>query len=94
MQDATWGQAFSELTTTVVDTFVRWWKQDIVQVGLGVLLFLALAVPLLLVIGVLWYIDSTGWRPQGGFYKIGLADIEAHVAAAAVLWLPGPIRQR
>ena len=36
-------------------------------------MFFALAVPLLIVIRVLWYIDSTGWRPTGGFYKIGLA---------------------
>lgn len=88
MQDATWGQAFSELVSTIVDTFVRFWKQDIVQVALGLLLFLAIAVPLLLVMAVLWYIDSTGWRPQNGFYKIGLVDMQAHLAAACVLWLP------
>jgi hypothetical protein len=91
MQDATWGQAFSELTTSVVDAFVRFWKQDIVQVGLGVLLFLAIAVPLLLLIAVLWYIDSTGWRPQSGFYKIGLADTASDVSLACALWLGRPL---
>jgi hypothetical protein len=42
-----------------------------VQVGLTVGMFFALAIPLLLVILILWWIDSTGWRPAEGFYKIG-----------------------
>ena len=65
-------QAFSELVASVVQALVLLWKQEIVQVGLAIGMFLALALPLLIVILLLWYIDSTGWRPSGGFYKIGL----------------------
>ena len=72
MQDSTWTRALLELVDAVLTAFVRFWKQDMVQVFLAVGMFFALAVPLLIVILVLWYIDSTGWRPTGGFYKIGL----------------------
>ena len=72
MQDSGWSQAFSELAATLTQAIVRLWKQDIVQVGLAIGMFLALALPLLIVVLLLWYIDSTGWRPSGGFYKIGI----------------------
>lgn len=74
MQDGAWSQAFSELAATTMQALVRLWKQDIVQVGLAIGMFLALALPLLIVILLLWYIDSTGWRPAGGFYKIGIGS--------------------
>lgn len=73
MREGPWSQAFAELFDATVAALVRFWKQDIVQVGLVVGMFLALAAPILLVILVLWYVDSTGWRPTGGFYKIGAA---------------------
>ena len=73
MDNGTWTEALSELVSGVREAFLRFLKQDIVQVGLTVGMFFALAVPLLLVILFLWWIDSTGWRPSGGFYKIGHA---------------------
>ena len=73
MQDITWTRALLELAESVLAAFVRFWKQDMVQVFLAVGMFFALAIPLLIVMLVLWYIDSTGWRPTGGFYKIGLS---------------------
>jgi hypothetical protein len=73
MREGPWSQALEELVDTTVAAFVRFWKQDIVQVALVVGMFLALAAPILLLILVLWYVDSTGWRPAGGFYKIGEA---------------------
>jgi len=73
METSTWSEALSELAEAASAAFVRFWKQDIVQVGLTLGMFLALAVPLLLVLLVLWYLDSTGWRPASGFYKIGMS---------------------
>jgi ABC-type dipeptide/oligopeptide/nickel transport system permease component len=73
MKDSTWAQAFAELVGAVLAVLVRFWKQDIVQVGLTVGMFFALAVPLLIVILVLWWIDSTGWQATSGFYKIGMS---------------------
>lgn len=77
MQDRGWIEAFSELAASVSQAVVRLWKQDLVQVGLAIGMFLALALPLLIVIALLWYVDSTGWRPAGGFYKIGSPSLDA-----------------
>ena len=67
MQESSWSQALTEIVQAVVATFVRFWKQDMVQVLLTVGMFLALALPLLLVVLLLWYLDATGWRPSSGF---------------------------
>jgi hypothetical protein len=83
MQEGTWGQALSELSATISQAVIRLLKQDFVQVGLAIGMFLALALPLLLVIGVLWYIDSSGWRPEGGFYKIGASVKDASLLATS-----------
>lgn len=77
MPDNTWNEAFSELVATARQTLVRLWKQDITQAALTIGLILALALPLIIVILVLWYLDSTGWRPEGGFYKIGMSLVDA-----------------
>ena len=91
MLDKSWIEACSEIGAAVSDAFVRLWKQDLVQVGLAIGMFLALALPLLVVILLLWYVDSTGWRPAGGFYKIGARGwdpmLDAHALAAGCgLW--------
>jgi hypothetical protein len=96
MQDSTWTRALLELVETVLAAFVRFWKQDMVQVFLAVGMFFALAVPLLIVILVLWYIDSTGWRPTGGFYKIGLSGksvaFEAKMCATGLVIIASDAR--
>lgn len=71
MKEGTWSQAIAELAAVMAAAIVRFWKQAIVHVGLSVGTLLVLALPFLIVILIFWYIDSTGWRPQSGFYKIG-----------------------
>jgi ABC-type dipeptide/oligopeptide/nickel transport system permease component len=90
MNDGTWSEALAEIVASVVAAFVRFWKNDVVQVGLTVAFFFALAIPLLLVLLLLWYLDSTGWRPEGGFYKIGLifeSPVEHAGATFACTWM-------
>ncbi|MBK7613694.1 MAG: hypothetical protein KA375_08720 [Vitreoscilla sp.] len=82
MQESSWSQALTEIVQAVVATFVRFWKQDMVQVLLTVGMFLALALPLLLVVLLLWYLDATGWRPSSGFYTIGMAQESPMLEAA------------
>jgi hypothetical protein len=88
MQDSGWSQALSELAASITQALIRLWKQDIVQVCLAIGMFLALSAPILIVILLLWYIDSTGWRPSGGFYKIGFGSgdplLDPSVYAAGV----------
>lgn len=85
MQESSWSQALTEIVQAVVATFVRFWKQDMVQVLLTVGMFLALALPLLLVVLLLWYLDATGWRPSSGFYTIGMAQESQPLAAAPMV---------
>lgn len=80
MQDSSWGQALAELVQAGVQAFVRFWKQDMVQVFLTMGMFLVLALPLLLVILLLWYLDATGWRPPSGFYTIGMSQESSGLA--------------
>ena len=49
MKPNDWTQALSEMADAVVTVFIRFWKQDIVQVGLSIGMFFALALPLILV---------------------------------------------
>ena len=44
-----------------------------------------LAAPLILVILVLWYLDSTGWQAGNGFYTIGSATLQLAPAMLQVL---------
>ena len=43
MQESSWSQALTEIVQTAVAAFVRFWKQDMVQVLLTVGMFLAAA---------------------------------------------------
>ena len=84
MQDETWGHACADIVKSVTSAIARALKQDFAQVGLSLGIFFALAIPLIIVILILWYLDSTGWRPEAGFYKIGLR-IDSSIASAASL---------
>lgn len=86
MRNNTWSEAFAELVEAMAAAFVRFWKQDMVQVVLTVGMFLALAVPLLLVVLILWYLDYTGWRAPSGFYTIGMSQ-EYVVLEAKLLFI-------
>lgn len=94
MEDRGWSQAFSELAASATQALVRLWKQDLVQVALAIGMFLALALPLLMVIVLLWYVDSTGWRPAGGFYKIGAGPCAPDVMVAGLPLLLGRCSRR
>lgn len=47
------------------------WRNQILPVLTALSIFLVMAAPLMLVILVLWYLDSIGWRASPGFYTIG-----------------------
>ena len=71
MQEGTWGQELKELAGTIKGAAVHVWQQDIWPLLMALGFFCALALPMVIVMLVLWYIDSKGWRPAAGFYKIG-----------------------
>ena len=80
MAQGMWKKDFDELVTDVTTAVVRFWKEDIWPMFNAVSFFFLLALPLLLVLLVLWYLDAIGWRSDSGFYKIGLAPAAAVVA--------------
>lgn len=83
MAQGMWKKDFDELVTDVTTAVVRFWKEDVWPMFNAVSFFFLLALPLLLVLLVLWYLDAIGWRSDSGFYKIGLVPAAAVVALAA-----------
>lgn len=83
MAQGMWKKDFDELVTDVTTAVVRFWKEDVWPMFNAVSFFFLLALPLLLVLLVLWYLDEIGWRSDSGFYKIGRAPAEDMVAQAA-----------
>jgi hypothetical protein len=49
------------------------WVDNVWPVLLSISIFFVLAAPLVVVILILWYLDSIGWRSSSGFYTIGSA---------------------
>lgn len=62
---------YSEAAQSIWDDVRTFWRQDIWPLLGTVWVFLVMAAPILLVILVLWYLDSIGWRAGPGFYTIG-----------------------
>jgi hypothetical protein len=71
MNKGSWAEALLEISAAAATVIARLWKQAIVHVGLSLGLILVMALPFIIVLLVFWYLESSGWRPQGGFYKIG-----------------------
>lgn len=66
-----WKREFIELVEIISTGIVRFWKEDVWPLFSAISFFVLLAVPLLLLLLVLWYLDAIGWRAESGFYKIG-----------------------
>lgn len=72
-----WNRALIDELADAARTIWAWlrkfWTQDVWPVLMTVWLFFVIAMPLLIVILILWYLDSTGWQAGEGFYTIGSA---------------------
>ena len=71
----------------------RLWLESIWPLVMGFSLFGFLAVPLLIVLAVLWYLDSIQWRPEAGHYKIGLASACSACTTSASLQPSASVRR-
>jgi hypothetical protein len=59
---------------TAMRTALRsFWTQNVWPVLMTLWVFFALVAPMIVVILILWYLDSIGWRSGSGFYTIGSA---------------------
>lgn len=66
-----WNRDLFELADQLYDWVVRFWKEDVWPMMMGVSFFFFLAIPLLIVLGILWYLDAIHWEPEHGRYKVG-----------------------
>ncbi len=80
-----WERDIFELLEVMFDATVRFWKEEVWPLMMGVSFFFFLAVPLLLVLLAFWYLDSIGWAPEHGRYKVGSANESRAVVMSASL---------
>ena len=73
MKTRTWTQEFAEAAHSAWAAARALWIQDVWPLFLTIGIFLLMAAPLVIVILILWYLDSIGWRANRGFYTIGSA---------------------
>lgn len=79
MLKRTWIDEMAEAAVAVWDDLCAFWLRDVWPMFLAVWFFVLLAAPLLLVVLLLWYLDSIGWRAGAGFYTIGSAALTGAV---------------
>lgn len=73
MLNRVWIDEMAEAAVAVWDDLRGFWLREVWPLFLAVWFFFLLAAPLLLVVALLWYLDSIGWRAGAGFYTIGSA---------------------
>jgi hypothetical protein len=83
MLNRAWIAEVADAATTIGSWLRAIWVRDIWPLVMTTWILFVLAAPLILVILILWYLDSSGWRAGNGFYTIGSAT--NHLAPA---WLP------
>lgn len=80
-----WEQDIFDLADAAWDAVARFWKEEVWPLMMGVSFFVFLAVPLLVVLLVFWYLDYIGWAPEHGRYKVGSANVSSAVVMSATL---------
>ena len=84
-----WDTDLIELSARLATELARFVREELWPLMAGVSFFFILAVPLLIVMAILWYLDSIHWKPEEGRYKTGLrSDCNTLVISCAST--PGP----
>ncbi len=81
-----------EWADRLYDAVVRYWREEVWPLFMGISFFLLLAIPLLLVLGILWYLNEIHWEPEHGRYKVGLASSCSACVSSAALTSAGRVR--
>jgi hypothetical protein len=72
MANNTWTDQLLELGELTWAGLRKFWLEDVWPVLMTLWIFFVFAAPLIVVVLILWYLDSTGWRASSGFYTIGI----------------------
>ncbi len=73
MLNRAWIADIADAATTIGAWLRTIWTRDVWPLLMTSWILFVLAAPLILVILVLWYLDSIGWQAGSGFYTIGSA---------------------
>ncbi len=71
MKQHFWNRDLFELADQLYDWLIKFLKEEVWPLMMGVSFFFFLAIPLLIVLGILWYLDAIHWEPEHGRYKVG-----------------------
>jgi hypothetical protein len=71
MMKRVWIEELSDAAKAVWIDLRSVWMRDVWPVLMTAWIFFVLAAPLIILILILWYLDSSGWRSDRGFYTIG-----------------------
>jgi hypothetical protein len=85
MLNRAWIADIADAAATIGSWLRAFWVRDIWPLLMTAWILFVLAAPLILVILVLWYLDSTGWQAGNGFYTIGSATLQLAPAMLQVL---------
>ena len=72
MKNFFWIKDVTEVVVECYDWFIRLWKEEVWPLFMGISFFFVLAIPLFIVLAVLWYLNEIHWEPEHGRYKVGL----------------------
>ncbi len=87
-----WNWNLYELADRLYDAVVKFWREEVWPLFMGLSFFFALAIPLLLVLAVFWYLNEIHWEPEHGRYKVGLASACSACTTSAALTSAGVVR--
>lgn len=76
MLNRAWISELSEASKYAWHAACQFWANDVWPVLMTFGIFLIFSAPFIILILVLWYLDSIGWKSSAGFYTIGLAPYE------------------
>ena len=72
MKQHFWDKDLGEMAASAYGWIVNYWKEQVLPLFMGFSIFFILAIPLLIMLGILWYLNKIQWAPEHGAYKIGL----------------------
>jgi hypothetical protein len=72
MEQHFWDKDLGEMAASAYAWIVNYWKEQVLPLFMGFSIFFILAIPLLIVLGILWYLNEIHWEPEHGRYKVGL----------------------
>ena len=79
MQKHVWIEELADEAKSAWVVLRSFWLRGVWPILMTLWIFFLFAAPLIIVILILWYLDSIGWKSGAGFYTIGSAAGAGHM---------------